>query len=89
MDYIVGLAVDFVDDEGSYVRCLDEDSAVLPHLTFFLSLLSVEGCKLLVLDDAFAVSYAGWLCCTYSDFMWICFRISPKMHSRRFSRYWS
>lgn len=54
MDYIVGLAVDFVDDEGSYVRCLDEDSAVLPHLTFFLSLLSVEGCKLLVLDDAFA-----------------------------------
>ncbi|XP_019544684.2 uncharacterized protein LOC109415244 isoform X2 [Aedes albopictus] len=53
MDYIVGLMVDFVDDDGTVIWCLNGNSAVLPHLMFFLSLLGVEGCKLLVLDNTF------------------------------------
>ncbi|XP_062533969.1 uncharacterized protein LOC134202986 [Armigeres subalbatus] len=54
IDRIVGLRVHFDDNEPGAVLMLDGDTAMLPHFLFFVSFLCIEGCKLLLLDDAFA-----------------------------------
>ncbi|XP_058445620.1 uncharacterized protein LOC131426886, partial [Malaya genurostris] len=47
----VGLSVDFVNDEQTVIGSSTESVLAMAHLLFFTSLLSVEGCKLLLLQD--------------------------------------
>ncbi|XP_065092214.1 uncharacterized protein LOC135713058 [Ochlerotatus camptorhynchus] len=54
IEHIIGLTVEFVDEEQNLIRYLNGDSATLAHLIFFACFLSVEGCKLLLLQDCFS-----------------------------------
>lgn len=56
IENIIGLTVEFVDEEQNLIRYLKGDSATLAHLVFFACFLSVEGCKLLLLQDCFTVN---------------------------------